>query len=159
MSTVGAMSGTLATIFSLEKSRKWIIRDGRTGISRTGSGASMARGLKKSLGFRIRGWKLSGGIVVRLAGLYPAKCTNDVADDGREVHLDVVPGEAERDPACEHSQPVPAAVAAHGGSRAMGLQAVELDEDPLAGPHEVGLENRAEVEPAVDDRFRETGPA
>ena len=33
MSTVGAMSGTLATIFSLEKSRKWIIRDGGKGIS------------------------------------------------------------------------------------------------------------------------------
>ena len=31
MSTVGAMSGTFATIFSLEKSRKWIIRDGVNG--------------------------------------------------------------------------------------------------------------------------------
>src|SRR5205823_797474 len=53
MSTVGAMSGTLATIFSLEKSRKWIILEGRNGISRTGSGASIASGLKKSLGLRI----------------------------------------------------------------------------------------------------------
>ena len=53
MSTVGAMSGTFATIFSFEKSRKWIIRDGLNGISRTGSGASIARGLKKSLGLRI----------------------------------------------------------------------------------------------------------
>src|SRR3954451_5183059 len=53
MSTVGAMSGTLATIFSLEKSRKWIIREGLNGISRTGSGASIASGLKKSLGLRI----------------------------------------------------------------------------------------------------------
>src|SRR5689334_4342538 len=53
MSTVGAMSGTLATIFSLEKSRKWIIREGRKGISRTGSGASIASGLKKSRGLRI----------------------------------------------------------------------------------------------------------
>jgi hypothetical protein len=35
----------------LEKSRKWIIRDGFTGISRNGSGAPMARGWKKSLGF------------------------------------------------------------------------------------------------------------
>src|SRR4051794_10449593 len=57
MSTVGAMSGTLETIFSFEKSRKWIIREGRNGISRSGSGASMARGLKKSRGLRIR-WQL-----------------------------------------------------------------------------------------------------
>ena len=52
MSTVGAMSGTLATIFSLEKSRKWIIREGLKGISRTGSGAPMASGLRKSRGLR-----------------------------------------------------------------------------------------------------------
>ena len=55
MSTVGAMSGTLATIFSLEKSRKWIIRDGLNGISSTGAGAPMASGLAKSRGFRIGG--------------------------------------------------------------------------------------------------------
>src|SRR4051812_42220773 len=59
-STVGAMSGTFATIFSLEKSRKWIIRAGRTGISRTGSGASRASGLKKSRGLRIRAGTLRG---------------------------------------------------------------------------------------------------
>src|SRR3954471_15869298 len=53
MSTVGAMSGTFATIFSLEKSRKWIIREGLNGISRTGSGAPIASGLKKSLGLRM----------------------------------------------------------------------------------------------------------
>ena len=52
MSTVGAMSGTFATIFSFEKSRKWIIREGVTGISRSGSGASSASGLKKSRGLR-----------------------------------------------------------------------------------------------------------
>src|SRR6266511_2494159 len=46
-----AMSGTFARIFSLEASKKWIIRDGLTGISRSGSGASMASGWKKSLGF------------------------------------------------------------------------------------------------------------
>ena len=34
MSVCVAISGALATIFSLEKSRKWIIRDGFTGISR-----------------------------------------------------------------------------------------------------------------------------
>src|SRR4051812_33922568 len=53
MSTCGAMSGALATIFSLEKSRKWIIRDGRKGTSRAGSGAPIASALKKSLGLRI----------------------------------------------------------------------------------------------------------
>ena len=45
------MSAALATIFSLEKSRKWIIREGLTGISRSGSGAPIACGWKKSLGF------------------------------------------------------------------------------------------------------------
>src|SRR5919107_691871 len=53
MSVFVAMSGALATIFSLEKSRKWIIRDGLTGISASGSGAPMARGLKKSRGLRM----------------------------------------------------------------------------------------------------------
>ncbi len=52
MSTFGAMSGIFSTIFSFEKSRKWIIRDGLNGISRAGSGASIARGLKKSRGLR-----------------------------------------------------------------------------------------------------------
>ncbi len=53
-STVGMMSGTLPTIFSLEGGKKWIIRDGRNGISRTGSGAPRASGRKKSLGLRMR---------------------------------------------------------------------------------------------------------
>jgi hypothetical protein len=38
------MSAALATILGLEKSRKWIIRDGVTGISRSGSGAPIACG-------------------------------------------------------------------------------------------------------------------
>ena len=46
MSTVGAMSGTLLTILALDGGKKWIIRDGRTGISRTGSGAPTASGRK-----------------------------------------------------------------------------------------------------------------
>ena len=45
------MPAALATIFSFEKSRKWIIREGLTGISRSGSGAPIACGWKKSLGF------------------------------------------------------------------------------------------------------------
>src|SRR3954464_3164214 len=53
MSTVGAMSGTFATIFSLEKSRKWIIREGTTGISGSGSGAPIASGWKKARGLRM----------------------------------------------------------------------------------------------------------
>ena len=53
MSTWGATSGAFATIFSLEKSRKWIIRLGLTGISSRGSGAPMASGFKKSRGLRI----------------------------------------------------------------------------------------------------------
>ena len=55
MSTFGARSGALSTIFGFEKSMKWIIRDGLNGISRAGSGASIARGLKKSRGLRKAG--------------------------------------------------------------------------------------------------------
>src|SRR4051795_9739359 len=66
MSTVGAMSGTLATIFSLEKSRKWIIREGRNGTSVTGSGAPIASGLKKSRGLRIRHGSYVSGRIPRL---------------------------------------------------------------------------------------------
>src|SRR5215213_3367653 len=59
MSVFVAMSAALATIFSFEKSRKWIIRDGLNGISASGSGAPMARGLKKSRGLRMRRLSLS----------------------------------------------------------------------------------------------------
>src|ERR1700759_2598207 len=70
MSTVGAMSGTLATIFSLEKSRKWIIREGLNGISSTGSGAPMASGLGKARGVCLGragwlGWVSEGGACPR----------------------------------------------------------------------------------------------
>jgi hypothetical protein len=54
MSVLAAMSAALATIFSFEKSRKWIIREGLTGISRSGSGAPIASGARKSRGLRIR---------------------------------------------------------------------------------------------------------
>ena len=53
MSVWRAMSGALAAIFSFEKSRKWIMREGLKGISRSGSGALTASALKKSRGFRI----------------------------------------------------------------------------------------------------------
>src|SRR4051794_37463005 len=52
MSAFAAMSGSLPTIFSFEGSKKWIIRDGLTGISSTGSGAPTASGLRKSRGLR-----------------------------------------------------------------------------------------------------------
>src|SRR3954453_23213552 len=66
MSTVGAMPGTLGTIFSLEKSRKWIMRDGRNGTSVMGSGAPIASGLKKSRGLRIRHGSYVSGRIRRL---------------------------------------------------------------------------------------------
>src|SRR3954471_5195878 len=53
MSAWVAISGTFAAIFSLLASKKWIIREGLNGISRTGSGAPIASGLKKSLGLRM----------------------------------------------------------------------------------------------------------
>ena len=51
MSACFAMSGTLATIFSFEASKKWIIREGSDGISSSGSGAPIASGLAESRGF------------------------------------------------------------------------------------------------------------
>ena len=54
MSVCVAMSGSLAAIFSFEGSKKWIIREGVTGISSSGSGAPMASGLAKSRGLRIQ---------------------------------------------------------------------------------------------------------
>src|SRR5262245_61287442 len=53
MSVFFATSGSLAAIFSFDGSKKWMQRDGVTGISRTGSGAPSARGLKNDRGFRI----------------------------------------------------------------------------------------------------------
>ena len=52
MSTLGAMSGSLAVTLSRCGGKKWIIRDGRKGISRRGWGAPTASGEKKSLGLR-----------------------------------------------------------------------------------------------------------
>ncbi len=46
------MAGTLAAIFSFDGSKKWIAREGRAGISRSGVGAPTARGAKKSLAGR-----------------------------------------------------------------------------------------------------------
>ncbi len=46
------IAGTLAAIFSFEGSKKWMAREGRAGISRSGAGAPTARGAKKSLALR-----------------------------------------------------------------------------------------------------------
>src|ERR671929_17964 len=57
MSARAAMSGSFPTSFSFDGSKKWIIRDGVRGISRSGSGAPMASGAKKSLACRMDpGW-------------------------------------------------------------------------------------------------------
>ena len=52
---MGAISGSFATTLSSCGGKKWIIRDGGNGISRTGSGAPTASGRKKSLGLRMFG--------------------------------------------------------------------------------------------------------
>ena len=65
MSAFGAMSGALATIFSFEKSRKWIIREGRNGHLADGSGAPTASGLKKSRGLRMAARISSGDVGFR----------------------------------------------------------------------------------------------
>ena len=51
MSACVAISGTLAAIFSFEGSKKWIIREGLTGISIGGWGAPMASGCANWRGF------------------------------------------------------------------------------------------------------------
>ena len=45
MSDLVARSGSLPTIFSFEGSKKWIIRDGVTGISSAGIGGADGEGL------------------------------------------------------------------------------------------------------------------
>ena len=54
MSTLAAMSGTLAAIFSLLGSKKWIMREGWNGMSATGFGAPTASGRRKARGLRMR---------------------------------------------------------------------------------------------------------
>jgi hypothetical protein len=47
------MSGIFEAIFSLEGSKKWIMREGLKGISRRGVGAPIARGWKKCFALRM----------------------------------------------------------------------------------------------------------
>src|SRR5829696_8596363 len=55
MSACRAIAGSLATSFSFDGSKKWIMREGRTGISSSGAGAPWASGLAKSRGLRMTG--------------------------------------------------------------------------------------------------------
>src|SRR5579885_58636 len=55
MSASRASSGSFAAILGLLGSKKWITREGLTGISRSGAGAPRASGLKKSRGLRMAG--------------------------------------------------------------------------------------------------------
>src|SRR5919108_4155856 len=83
MSLAATISGTFATIFSLLASRKWIIRDGLTGISRGGSGAPSASGLKKSRGLRI-------GRIKILEARYSWPVSRPASQQRAESHMAVV---------------------------------------------------------------------
>src|SRR5829696_1128085 len=93
MSACFAMSGTFERIFSFEASRKWIIREGLKGISRTGSGASMANGLKNSRGF-LMAKTLSAGLNPTPAGIRLDRnevvAVNEAGVKVREASLDEV---------------------------------------------------------------------
>src|SRR3954468_2183034 len=74
--------------------------------------------------------------------------------------LEVVPREAQRDPAGEERAPVAPAISAHRAVRAMRVEPVELDEHTLAWPHLVGLDELAvQLEMPVDDRLGNAGTA
>src|SRR5688572_18181326 len=87
-STVGAIAGTLATILGFDGGRKWIIRDGRTGISRTGSGAPTASGRKKSLGGRIGAPAYGGPSGARQSGQAEVSAVGDDEAVGDEAGHD-----------------------------------------------------------------------
>src|SRR6188472_2896900 len=78
------MSGTLAAIFGLPGSKKWIALEGRAGISRKGSGAPTASGAKKSLALRMGrtlaaaravGYDASHGVQEEVTGGCPGHCS------------------------------------------------------------------------------------
>src|SRR4029450_8757900 len=92
MSVAGASSGSLATTRSLDGSKKWIMRDGLTGISGTGAGAPMASGLAKSRGLRMSG---SLGGFFQLAHAQPGDVGADQEHYGQQHGLDLAGLEAE----------------------------------------------------------------
>src|SRR3954468_7633819 len=82
MSALAAVAGSFPTIFSLLGSKKWIIRDGVTGISVTGSGAPTARGLRKSRGVLMSSRILGGRGEIDLVGV------DDLGVEGALHHLE-----------------------------------------------------------------------
>jgi hypothetical protein len=94
MSDCFARSGSFAAIFSFDGSKKWIIRDGPNGTSRTGSGAPMARGFRKSRGLRI-GRELAGragrGNPTPRVGAAQSAYSLTIADraGGRRLHAEI----------------------------------------------------------------------
>jgi len=106
----------------LEKSRKWIIREGRTGISRAGSGASMAMRLEERLvGLRIRPRRTRSWLATISASVARRSCS-------RSSHVKRSGSHPARTVAR-----VPAAVAAHRGAGPVGVQASRVDEDAFVG--------------------------
>ena len=123
-------------------------------------GRADGEGLEEVSGVSHEGLDAIGRAAVEVAPRIGAsKCHPDVRETAERCVFDVVPGEAQRKPAGQHRQAIAAAVPAIGGPGAVGVEPVELDEDPLVRPHEVGLEDLAEVELAVDDGLRQAGTA
>jgi acyl dehydratase len=92
MSVFGASSGSLAAIRSFDGSKKWIIREGVTGISSRGSGAPTASGFAKARGLRMRSATLAADwIVLRRIG---ASMRAMSADTERSVETDQAAREA-----------------------------------------------------------------
>src|SRR3954451_18939679 len=147
MSALAIVSGSLATIFSLDASKKWIIRDGGNGISVTGSGAPTASGLKKARGLRIDRTLVESveeGVEGRLdrdsRGSVVPRCLEEGAGGGdhrlRRVH-DVVTGEPFHPPAGRADLAVEPAIAPGRHSGSVDGGPVHLDRQVPFRPREV----------------------
>src|SRR4051794_33914018 len=157
MSALAIVSGSLATIFSFDASKKWIIRDGGNGISRTGSGAPTASGLKKSRGLRLGPERYlgpgRGGSRAPPSGvegrMNPPRAESFVPRGrggggegqkdgiGRVAH--VVLHEPFHAPAGVTDLAVQPAIAAGSDQGRMARPAVGFDRQPEVGPREVDL--------------------
>src|SRR5258705_10941244 len=87
-----ARSGTFAAIFGLLGSKKWIIRAGRNGISRGGSGAPIAFALKKSFAVRI------GLLLVELHDAHRARRRGGEAEVAEHALVEVLLDDAQSRP-------------------------------------------------------------